>query len=405
MAQGMSVEDEDRVERLQHMAAKVSYRDLCKACLWLGLTSYGGPAMVAYVRDVMVERRRWIGAKEFAEGLALCQLIPGATLTQVVSYVGLMLRGPAGAAAAAACFIAPGAVLVLILSALYFRWEALPFVQTLSHGVAAVVVAILAYASLRLAKTVLPTLPSLAIAVAACLAYVWRLNAFPVILGAAIMGWWTCRGGGDRAETPQGPGGDVRSLTPVVWAAIGGGAMAVLLGMWAAAPRFARLCLAFLGIGSVAFGGGYSMIPLIQQQVVDTLGLLSTRAFMDGIALGQITPGPIMLTATFIGYAGWGAVGGLLATVAIFFPSWVILVAAAPRFRAWSQGGRAQGLIRGIVASFVGMLLSLLVRFGNVALIDLPSILLTAGGLAALLLGVDLPLVIGAGLVLSVLLF
>jgi chromate transporter len=393
------------------MAAKVSYRDLCKACLWLGLTSYGGPAMVGYVRDVMVERRRWVGAKEFAEGLALCQLIPGATLTQVVSYVGFLLHGPAGAAAAAACFILPGSILVLIISAIYFHWQTLPFVQTLSHGVAAVVVAILAYASLRLAKAVLPTLPTLAIAVAACLAYVWRLNAFVVIIAAAAVGWLATRGqpaSNGRAKRPdvsEGFGNEAVGLSRTVWAALATGTIAILLGMWMAAPRLARLCLAFIGIGSVAFGGGYSMIPLIQQQVVDTLGLLSTRVFMDGIALGQITPGPIMLTATFIGYAGWGPAGGLLATLAIFSPSWVILVLAAPRFRAWSQKGAAQGVIRGVVASFIGMLLSLLIRFGTVALVDLPSVLLSAGALAALLSGVDLPLVIAAGLGLSLLLF
>jgi chromate transporter len=405
MTQGVGGEDEGRVKGLPRMTVPISYRDLCKTCLWLGLTSYGGPAMVGYVRDVVVERRRWMGAKEFAEGLALCQLIPGATLTQVVSYVGLVLRGPAGAAAAAACFIFPGAVLVLILSALYFHWQALPFVQTLSHGVAAVVVAILAYACLRLAKTVLPTLPSLAIAVAACLAYVWRLNAFPVILGAAIVGWLTSRGRMEAVEASSEARSEVETIPPVVWAALAGGAIAILLGMWVVVPGLARLCLAFLGIGFVAFGGGYSMIPLIQQQVVDTLGLLSTRAFMDGIALGQVTPGPIMLTATFIGYAGWGPVGGLLATLAIFSPSWAILVVVAPRFRAWSQRGVAQGVIRGVVASFVGMLLSLLVRFGTVTLVDLPSVLLTVGAFAALLLGLELPWVIVAGLVLSLLLF
>jgi chromate transporter len=393
------------------MAAKVSYRDLCKACLWLGLTSYGGPAMVGYVREVMVERRRWIGAKEFAEGLALAQLIPGATLTQVVSYVGLLLHGPAGAAAAAACFILPGSILVLIISALYFHWQALPFVQMLSHGVAAVVVAILAYACLRLARTILPTLSALAISVVACLAYLWRVNAFVVILAAAAGGYLTTRGrqvshaGGDPAEISEGSGGEVESLTCLVWTVLAAGTIATILGMWMVAPRLARLSLAFLGIGSVAFGGGYSMIPLIQQQVVDTLGLLSTRVFMDGIALGQITPGPIMLTATFIGYAGWGPVGGLLATLAIFSPSWVILVLAAPRFRAWSRLGAAQGVIRGVVASFIGMLLSLLVRFGTIALIDLPSVLLSAGAFAALLFGVDLALVIAVGLGLSILLF
>jgi chromate transporter len=166
-----------------------------------------------------------------------------------------------------------------------------------------------------------------------------------------------------------------------------------------------RLCLAFLGIGFVAFGGGYSMIPLIQQQAVENLGLLSTRAFMDGIALGQITPGPIMLTATFIGYAAGGAFGALAATAAIFSPSWAILVIAAPGFRAWSRRRAAQVMIGGIVASFVGMLLSILIRFGGVTLTDVPSILLSAAAFGALWYGVDLPLVVAAGVVLSVLLF
>ncbi len=398
-------EDAERSEGALQGTSPVSYGDLCKACLQLGLTSYGGPAMVGYVREVVVERRRWVGAKDFEEGLALCQAIPGATLTQVVSYVGLLLRGPAGAVAAATCFVLPGALLVLILSAIYFHWQTLPLVQTLSRGVAAVVVAILAYSCLRLAKTILPTLPSLAIAAAACLAYVWGLNAFVVIVVAAALGWPMCRSQGIPAQAALGPGRQTRTVVPVIWGTLAGGIVAGLLTMWMAAPKLARLCLAFLGIGSVAFGGGYSMIPLIQQQVVDTLGLVSTRVFMDGIALGQVTPGPIMLTATFLGYAGWGVPGALLATLAIFLPSWVILVVAAPRFQAWSRKAAAQAMIRGVVASFVGMLLSLLVRFGSLALVDLPSVLLTALALGALLLGVDLPLVIVGGLVLSILFF
>ena len=370
--------------------------------LWLGLTAYGGPAMVGYVRDVVVERRRWVGAKEFVEGLALCQVVPGATLTQVISYVGLLLRGPAGAAAAATCFILPGALIVLAISALYFRWQALPAVQTLSHGIGAVVVAILAYACLKLARTSLPGLPTGLIAVAACVAYLFRVNAFLVVIGAAGAAYLVSGRQGRPVEAVARTEDNVRAVTAGTWVLLAVGTLALLLGTWVLAPRLARLCLALLGIGSVAFGGGYSMIPLIQQQVVDTLGLLSTRAFMDGIALGQITPGPIMLTATFIGYAAAGVPGGLLATAAIFSPSWVVLVVVAPRFQVWSRKRMAQAMIGGVVASFVGMLSSILIRFGSVALTDLPSVLLSAGGFVALLLGVDLPLVVAAGLLLSV---
>ena len=374
------------------MPAQVSYKELCKACLWLGLTAYGGPAMVGYVREVMVERRRWVEPERFKEGLALCQIVPGATLTQVISYVGLLLKGPAGAGVAAVCFILPGALIVLGVSALYFRWQEVPLVQMLSRGVGAVVLAILAYACLKMAKSSLPNLAS-------------ALNAFLVVIGAAAAAWLFSRKEQPPVAPPAASESGIRRVDPRVWAGLAGATCVVLAGIWMAAPLLGRLCLVFLVIGSVAFGGGYSMIPLIQQQVVDNLGLLSIRAFMDGIALGQITPGPIMLTATFIGYAAGGWFGALAATAAIFSPSWVILVSAAPGFQAWSRRRAAQVMIGGIVASFVGMLLSILVRFGSVTLIDIPGVLLSAAAFIALWWGVDLPLVVAAGLLLSVLLF
>ena len=390
------------------MPAQVSYKELCKACLWLGLTAYGGPAMVGYVREVMVERRRWVEPERFKEGLALCQIVPGATLTQVISYVGLLLKGPAGAGVAAVCFILPGALIVLGVSVLYFRWQEVPLVQALSRGVGAVVIAILAHACLKLSKTSLPTLASVLIALAACAAYLVRINAFLVVIGAAAAAWLLSRKEPTPVAPPAASESGIRRVDPRVWAGLAGLAGAtcvVLAGIWMAAPLLGRLCLVFLVIGSVAFGGGYSMIPLIQQQVVDNLGLLSIRAFMDGIALGQITPGPIMLTATFIGYAAGGWFGALAATAAIFSPSWVILVSAAPGFQAWSRRRAAQVMIGGIVASFVGMLLSILVRFGSVTLTDIPGVLLSAAAFIALWWGVDLPLVVAAGLLLSVLLF
>ena len=372
--------------------------DLSKACLWLGLTCYGGPAMVGYVREVIVERRRWLKPNEFAEGLALSQIVPGATLTQVVTYAGLVVRGPAGAALAATCFILPGALIVLGVSALYFRWQALPLVVTLSRGIGAVVIGLLAHASLRLAKSSLPSASSYGLVAVACVAYLIRINAFLVALAAAALALLLVRRP-DIAKSRGPAETSIGRVSPRAWTGLGiVGALGVL-GAWKAAPTLGRLCLAFLGIGSVAFGGGYSMIPLMQQEVVDKLGVLSVHSFLDGIALGQVTPGPIMVTATFVGYAAAGPLGGLAATVAIFLPSWVILVASAPTFHAWSRRPAVQVMIDGVVASFVGMLLSILIRLGAVTLTDLPSIFLAVAAFAALSWGVDLPLVIVAGLV------
>jgi len=383
---------------------QVTLWDLSRACLWLGLTSYGGPAMVGYFREVMVERRRWLQPNEFDEGLALSQIVPGATLTQVVTYVGLVVRGPAGAALAATWFILPGALIVLGIAVLYFRWQHLPLLLTLSRGIGAVVIGLLAHASLRLARSSLPSVSSYGLAAAACLAYLIRINAFLVVLAAAVLAW-LLGVGRDAPAAPASAEANIERVTPRAWTVLGIIGALGLLGVWKAAPALGRLCLVFLGIGSVAFGGGYSMIPLMQQQVVDKLGVLSVHSFLDGIALGQVTPGPIMLTATFVGYAAWGPVGGLAATVALFLPSWVILVASAPSFRAWSRRAAVQLMIHGIVASFVGMLLSILVRLGALTLTDVPSVLLAVAAFVALSWGVEVPLVIIAGLVLSPVLF
>ena len=382
----------------------VSYWALCKACLWLGLTCYGGPAMVGYVRDVMVERRRWVRPDEFAEGLALCQIIPGATLTQVISYIGLVLKGPSGAALAAAAFILPGALIVIAISALYFRWHTLPLVTSLSRGVGAVIIGLLAYASLKLAKSTFSSITSYPIAAAACAAYLLGANAFLVALGAAGLAWMMrARQGHVALGAPARAA--VRSVRPRNWAALAAVGALGLTAVWLTAPALGRLCLAFAGIGSVAFGGGYSMVPLIQQQVVEKLGLLSIQSFLDGIALGQITPGPIMLTATFVGYAAAGPIGALAATAAIFSPSWVILVATAPRFRVWTRRAAVQVMIQGVVASFVGMLLSVLIRFGAVTLVDVSSALVAMAAFIALWCGAALPIVVAAGLLLSPVVF
>jgi len=383
------------------LPAVVGWWELGRACLWLGLTCYGGPAMVGYVRDVMVERRRWIRSAEFAEGLALSQIVPGATLTQVISYVGLVLKGPKGAALAAAAFILPGTLIVIAVSALYFRWQSLPLVASLSHGVGAVVIGLLVYASVRLAKSSFRSWIEYAIAIAGCAAYLFRANAFVVAVGAAAFAWAVGKMHDASKDSAEVNRADVRAVSAGAWvmlALVSGG---LLLATWLLDPLLGRVCIAFAGIGSIAFGGGYSMIPLIQQQVVDKLGLLSIGAFLDGIALGQITPGPIMLTAAFIGYAASGPVGAIAATVAIFAPSWFTLVACAPTFRMWSRQVGVQAMIQGVVASFVGMLLSVLIRFGSASLTDVPSTVMAVTAFVALWCGAQLPIVVAAGLLLS----
>ncbi len=171
------------------------------------------------------------------------------------------------------------------------------------------------------------------------------------------------------------------------------------------APRLAQLDLTFMKVDLMAFGGGFTTVPLIQREVVDRFGWVSTREFIDGIALGQVTPGPIVITATFVGYKVGGLLGALLGTIAVFFPSFLIVTTLAPHYERIKRSRPIQLMVRGILAAFIGMLLFVVYRFGQEALVDWRTWGLMAAAWVALWRKVDLLLVVGVGALLSVLLF
>jgi chromate transporter len=182
-------------------------------------------------------------------------------------------------------------------------------------------------------------------------------------------------------------------------------AACVLLLPLTFAPVLAYLNLIFMKVDILAFGGGFTTIPLIQREVVDRFGWVSTREFIDGIALGQVTPGPIVITATFVGYKVGGLLGALLGTIAVFFPSFLVVTTLAPHYDRIKRSRHVQIMVRGILAAFIGLLLFVGYRFGEVALGDWRTWVLMAAAWLALWRKVDLLLVVGGGAVLSVLLF
>jgi len=182
-------------------------------------------------------------------------------------------------------------------------------------------------------------------------------------------------------------------------------AACVLLLPLTFAPVLAYLNLIFMKVDLLAFGGGFTTIPLIQREVVDRFGWVSTREFIDGIALGQVTPGPIVITATFVGYKVGGLLGALLGTIAVFFPSFLVVTTLAPHYDRIKRSRHVQIMVRGILAAFIGLLLFVGYRFGEVALGDWRTWVLMAAAWLALWRKVDLLLVVGGGAVLSVLLF
>lgn len=194
-------------------------------------------------------------------------------------------------------------------------------------------------------------------------------------------------------------------MTPRGWVVAAGVALCVLLVPLAFAPVLAQLNLIFMKVDLMAFGGGFTTIPLIQREVVDRFGWVTTREFIDGIALGQVTPGPIVITATFVGYKAGGLLGALLGTIAVFFPSFVVLTTLAPYYDRIKRSRPIQVMVRGILAAFLGMLLLVAYRFGREALVDWESWTFMAAAWFALWRKVDLLLIVGAGAALSAILF
>lgn len=355
------------------------------AFLRLGATAFGGPAMVAYVGDLAV-RREWTSREEFAEGVALCQSIPGATAMQSAAFVGLRAAGVRGAAAAYAGFGLPAVALMIAASAAYSRVGGLALVQAVFGGLRAMIVALVANAAFVFARKNVRSVPDALLALGCAGALYARVSPVAVIGGAILLGILLHRRApssvtGALRDWPSGMSRVAARLVVV--------ALALVLLLLAFAPHLGVLALVFMKVDALAFGGGFAAIPLMFREVVEVRPWLETGTFIDGIALGQVTPGPIVVTATFVGYRVAGIAGALVASVAIFLPSFVLVVAVAPWFgrlraRAWFAPA-----LHGALLSFVGLLVFVAVQFARPIQWNLGSGALAVLAFVALRAGVD----------------
>jgi chromate transporter len=365
-----------------------SVRKVFSTFLHLGLTAYGGLAMVEPIRRRIVQEKAWLSQKEFLDGLALCQLLPGATVVQLATYVGYRLRHTKGALAAAAAFILPAFVLMLGLSFLYFRYGDLTWVKAVSRGLGPVVIALLIQALWRFQEIIRRHWLDLSITVLTLGALWAGFHYLLVFLGAGFLRlalgwkWWPL------AVSPEQPSSG-SALSPGLWLTQVCGALAILTllfwGLWHWQHKLGVMSLIFLKIGVVAFGGGYAMIPILQWDMVDHLGWLTLRQFLDGILLGFVTPGPIIITATFIGYWIKGLLGALVATVSIFLPPILMIIFLTPFYQRIKEGQWVRQVIQGILAALVGMLFLVVIQMGRSSLVDWQSLVILVGAAAALI--------------------
>jgi chromate transporter len=366
--------------------------------LRLGLTAFGGPAMVAYIRTMAVVREQWLDDATFNNGVSLCQAVPGATAMQVAAYVGLKVRGLAGAIAAFVGFGLPAFVLMMVLSAFYLQVSTLPPVVSIFRGLQVIIVAIIATAAVTFARTSLKRWVHIVIAVIAAVLFLLGVHPILVILSAALMGLLILGGDASAPETPQT--GTARGLEKGYFILIGLVA-AMFLVLFFFDKNLFEVAAVMFRVDLFAFGGGLASLPLMYHEVVDAHAWLDSATFLSGIALGQVTPGPIVVTATFVGYLVAGFWGGVIATIAIFTPSFLIIVGTEPYFDRMQGSPLFRRAVNGILLSFVGLLLSVTIRFAMGIHWDWQLVLLGAGAFIALLLGGEILWVVAAGVIIS----
>lgn len=370
--------------------------------LRLGVTAFGGPAMVAYIRKMAVEQRGWLDPEDFKDGAALCQMIPGATAMQTAAYVGLKIHGIPGAIVSYLGFGLPAFLLMLTFAALYASTHKLPAVTSAFSGLQAIIVAVIANATLTFGRSSLKKWPYLFIAIISAILFWLGLNPILILLIAAIAGLALIK--------PDSRTGRIHSGMPLPFSIKPLLAILVSYGLGLLFLYFFRrnlfdLSLLFFRIDLMAFGGGFASVPLIFHEIVDVRGWLDSQTLMNGIILGQVTPGPIVITATFVGYLIDSWLGGIVATISIFLPSFLLIIGIAPYFERLRASPLFQKVIGGVLCSFVGLLATVTMRFALNVQWDLAHALLSGAALTALLLKVDILWVILIGTILSIILF
>jgi chromate transporter len=378
-----------------------SVKSLFLSFLRLGLTAFGGPAMVAYIGELAVQRKKWLDQPTFKSGVALAQSIPGATAMQTAAYVGLRVRGIPGALASYVGFGLPAFLFMVILSSLYAASRDLPWVTSLFHGLQVIVVAVVANATYTFGRGTLRKYWDFFVAAASASAFWLGVSPFYVIMGAAVAGMILFK----SKKTQVSTGARAAASLPITH--IAALSLAVLIGLlclYLAKPNLLKLALLMLKVDVFAFGGGFASLPLMLQQVVHVQGWMDERTFMDGIALGQITPGPIVITATFVGYLLHRLPGAVVATIAIFTPSFIMLVVTAPFFDRLKQSALFGKAIKGILASFVGLLLFVTLKFAMAVPWDVIRVLIVVATFVALLRKIDILYIVPAGAAVSLLL-
>jgi len=343
-----------------------SLADLAFVFLKLGTIAFGGPAAhIAMMEDEFVRRRRWLSEDEFLDRLAMANLIPGPSSTELAIFIGFMKRGWAGLLIAGSCFIIPAALLVTAIAIFYVRYGSLPQVAGILYGIKPAVIAIILQALWALGSKAVKTSWLAAIGIAAALASAWGVPPLVVLLCSGISSATVLR---------------IRRGGATALASISTGMGASFAATAVAAARIPvsliRLFLSFFKIGSVVFGSGYVLLAFLQTEFIQRLHWLNEKQLIDAVAVGQFTPGPVFTTATFIGYVVAGVRGAMVATVGIFLPGFIFVAVAGKFISKIRASAMGMAILDGVVVGSLALMAVVAWQLGRAAVIDWSTLLI-----------------------------
>jgi len=363
---------------------RIPIRDLVRYYLRLGVLGFGGPvALVGQMERELVGEKKWLTKEEMREGIAVCQSLPGPLAIQVGIWISYIRGGFWGAWAGGWAFILPNFIIVTALGALYVRFEGLPAVAAIFYGVSPAVIALILHSCYRLTKLGMKDWLEWALAAAAfAITVAARAEVALVFIGCGIVGllYYGSLFRGFRV-------GSTTSLmvgVPLVASGVPEGSFGALLG---------KLLVFFLKAGSLTFGSGLVIVPFLEKGLVQQTGWLNEREFLVAVAMGMISPGPVVITATFVGYLvaaqrGGSLLGGLwgslASTIGIFLPSFLLVLIVAPILVRYRQNPNVQGFIKGAYAAAIGTILGACVLLGKIAIGDWLTALVALGSLVVL---------------------
>jgi chromate transporter len=347
--------------------------ELAALFLRLGVTAFGGPAAhIAMMQDEVVVRRNWLTSAEFLDLLGATNLIPGPNSTEMAIHIGRRRAGGVGLVVAGACFILPAALITFALAWVYVRFGSVPQARGILYGVKPVIIAVVLQAIWGLGKSALKSNPLMALGAVTLAASFFGVNELVLLLGAGIL----TMVGRSRRRRGGPPGASLLQVAP---AALGTVSSSVI----AFSPL--KLFLVFLKIGAILFGSGYVLLAFLRADLVERLHWMTEKQLIDAVAVGQLTPGPVFSTATFIGYVVGGSSGAVLATLGIFLPSFFFVAASGALIPRLQRSKGARAFLDGVNVASLALMTAVTWDLGRAALVDLPTIALAIASAVLLL--------------------